>query len=408
MNRNISKKVRQLLKMFPVVAILGPRQCGKTTLAKTLYPDWLYIDLEKPSDFNRIQLDPQFFFQQNHANVIIDEAQTFPDIFNILRGVIDEDRSRTGRFIITGSSSPELLKCISETLAGRIATIELGTFKANELVEKPLSTFYNILQSPLTQNSFDQLSSPSLSLEQVHHAWYHGGYPEPVLKYSKDFYLQWMENYEATYIHRDIAKLYPKLNKISYQRFLSMLCKLSGTILKKSDLGRALEVSEGSVREYLNIAEGTFLWRALPSYEKSISKSIVKMPKGHIRDSGLLHSLLRITQVEQLYSDPIIGHSFEGFVIEELIKGLQATMLTHWSYYYYRTRGGTEIDLILDGPFGTLPIEIKYGTTVNTKQLRHLKVFLDDNNLPLGLLINQSDQACWLSQNIFQLPVTYL
>ncbi len=408
MNRNISEKVRQLLKMFPVVAILGPRQCGKTTLAKILYPDWLYIDLEKPSDFNRIQLDPQFFFQQNHANVIIDEAQTFPDIFNILRGVIDEDRSQTGRFIITGSSSPELLKCISETLAGRIATIELGTFKANELVEKPLSTFYNILQSPLTQNSFDQLSSPSLSLEQVHHAWYHGGYPEPVLKYSKDFYLQWMENYEATYIHRDIAKLYPKLNKISYQRFLSMLCKLSGTILKKSDLGRALEVSEGSVREYLNIAEGTFLWRALPSYEKSISKSIVKMPKGHIRDSGLLHSLLRITQVEQLYSDPIIGHSFEGFVIEELIKGLQATMLTHWSYYYYRTRGGTEIDLILDGPFGTLPIEIKYGTTVNTKQLRYLKVFLDDNNLPLGLLINQSDQACWLSQNIFQLPVTYL
>ena len=217
-----------------------------------------------------------------------------------------------------------------------------------------------------------------------------------------------MEIYEAIYISLDIAKLYPQLNKIAYQRFLTMLCNLSGTILRKSDVGRALEVSEGSIREYLSIAEGTFLWRALPSYEKSVSKSLIKMPKGYVRDTGLLHSLLRITTSEQLYRDPIIGHSFEGFVIEEIIQGLQSTMLTHWSYSYYRTRAGAEIDLILEGPFGTIPIEIKYGTTVQKKHLNHLQVFLHDNDFPFGIVINQSEKCLWLTNNIFQLPANYL
>lgn len=408
MIRNISNKINKLLEMFPVVAIIGVRQCGKTTLSKALKPTWTYVDLEKPSDFNRLERDPEFFFQQNPQHVIIDEAQLLPKVFEILRSVIDSDRTSTGRFIVTGSSSPELIKHISESLAGRIATVELGTFKANELHALPLSPLYEILQNVVDAKKLDNLPPPYLTLEQVQNAWIYGGYPEPNLKGSHEFYLQWMENYEATYIHRDIARLYPKLNKIAYQRFLSMLCKLSGTILNKSDIARALEVSEGAIREYLAIAEGTFLWRAIPSYENSISKSIVKMPKGNVRDSGLLHSLINITSKTQLYNDPIIGHSFEGFVIEELIKGLQATMLTHWSYFYYRTRSGAEVDLILKGPFGIIPIEVKYGINTKTKVLYNLKKFVIDNELPFGLLINQSTEACWLDRYIFQLPVTYL
>ena len=131
--------------MFPVVAILGARQCGKTTLSKSLRPDWLYIDLENPSDFQRVMNDPEFFLQQNTTHVIIDEAQKVPLLFEILRGVIDQNRTQKGRFILTGSSSPELLKSISESLAGRIATIELGTFKTNELYAKPLSKFYHLI-----------------------------------------------------------------------------------------------------------------------------------------------------------------------------------------------------------------------------------------------------------------------
>ncbi|MFA6037533.1 MAG: ATP-binding protein [Legionellales bacterium] len=408
MRRNISNKIIKLMEMFPVVAILGPRQCGKTTLVKSLFPDWLYLDLEKPSDFNRFDFDSEFFFEQNSRSVIIDEAQLSPKLFEVLRSVIDSKRQEVGRFILTGSSSPHLLKHISETLAGRIATVELGTFKANELFEKPLSKFYQLFEQPLSRDFFNHIDEPALSPTEIQQAWYWGGYPEPVLKQSKEFYLQWMENYESTYIYRDIARLYPKLNKIAYQRFLTMLCKLSATILNKSQLGRALEVSEGSVREFLNIADGTFLWRQLESYEASKVKSIVKMPKGYIRDSGLLHALLRITRMEDLLNDPIVGASFEGFVIEEIIKGLKSSLLTHWQPYYYRTRSGVEIDLILSGPFGILPIEIKYGSVVKINQLKNLEQFVVENNLPFALIINQAAKAQWLTRYIYQLPASYL
>ncbi len=408
MKRNMYNKINWLLSMFPAVAIIGARQCGKTTLVKALRPDWLYMDLEKPSDFNRIDLDPEFFLQQNPEHIIFDEAQLSPTLFEVLRGTIDNDRNKTGRFLITGSSSPELITHISETLAGRIATIELGTLKANEVFDKPLSPIYQLFENPLSTTFFDHLPPAALSLKDIQKAWYEGGYPEPVLKKSKTFYLQWMENYENTYIYRDIARLYPRLNKIAYQRFLAMLCGLSSTVLNKSDLGRALEVNEKSIREFLTIADGTFLWRQLYSYEKSKTKSLIKMPKGHIRDTGLLHTLLRITNEKQLFSDPIVGRSFEGFVIEELIKGLQSLMLTHWQPFYYRTRGGAEIDLILEGPFGTLPIEIKYGTKVAPNQLKSLENFVIDNNLPFALVINQAEKAYWLNRYIFQLPANYL
>lgn len=408
MNRNLSYKIHSLLTMFPAVALLGSRQSGKTTLCKQMFPDWNYVDLEKHSDFNRVSHDVEFFFEQNSKNLILDEAQLYPKLFEQLRCVIDDARDIKGRFLITGSSSPELLKNISESLAGRVAIIELGTFKANELANKPLSFFYNLFQKKLDRSFFDSLPEPNLTLSQIQSAWQRGGYPEPSLQTSSIFYNQWMEHYENTYINRDIASLYPKLNKHAYQRFLNMLCRLSGTILNKSDVARALEVSESSIREFLTIASGTFLWRHIPSFEKSKIKTIIKMPKGHIRDTGLLHALLRLLDKDQLINDPIVGHSFESFVIEEIIKGLEATMITHWSHYYYRTRKGVEIDLILDGPFGILPIEIKYGSSTPPKQLKNLENFVIDNQLPFGLLINQSTKAHWLSRYVFQLPATYL
>lgn len=409
MLRNMSFKIKELLSHFPCVVVLGARQSGKTTLAKALRPDWLYCDLEKASDFNRIELDPEFFFQQYPEHVILDEAQRMPKLFETLRGVIDQQRNLPGRFLLSGSSSPELLKNVTESLAGRIATVELGTFKANEIFAKPLSPIYGLLaDNQFTREKLSLLDPPLLELKEIQMAWQKGGYPEPVLSASDHFYWQWMENYENTYIARDIAHLFPRLNRVAYQRFLNMLCSLSSTILNKANIASTLEVSASSVREFLAIAEGTFLWRALPSYEKSVSKSIIKMPKGHIRDSGLLHSLLKITQTEQLYRHPIVGGSFEAFVIEEIIKGLQSTLLTHWSTYYYRTRGGAEIDLILEGPFGTIPIEIKYGRTVNLRQLKTLETFVVENQLDFGVLINQADKAMWLTRHVFQLPANYL
>ncbi|MDX2347053.1 MAG: ATP-binding protein [Legionella sp.] len=407
--RNLASQIRELLAQFPAVVILGARQVGKTEIARHIAPDFVYVDLENPADRDRIEFDPGFFFEQHPSAVILDEAQEFPLLFNYLRGVIDNSREAVGRFIITGSSSPELLSYVSETLAGRVAIIELGTLKANEFYKKPLNNFYDIFNTTLDKNKL-VFNTPEITLENMQMAWLKGGYPEPCLKALKDetFYERWMVNYQSTYLNRDLAKLFPKLDKINYRRFLTMLGKLSGTIINRSDLARALSISAPTVAHYLDIAEGTYLWRQLPSFERQISKNLVKMPKGHVRDSGLLHSLLGIYDLEQLLSDPVAGRSFEGFVIEEIIKGIQGAGIYGTEFSYYRTRSGAEIDLIIKGRFGMLPIEIKLGSAASRKQLTALSNFIEQNNLDFGLLINQSTKVEWLTKNILQLPVYYL
>lgn len=405
--RNMARNITKLLDYFPVVSLIGVRQCGKTTLSKQLLPDWEYIDLESPRDFELVTHDPSFFFQRHSQHLIIDEAQEHPELFRVLRGVVDERRQEKGRFLLTGSSSPELLNHISESLAGRVGICYLGTLKANEYYQKPLSSFYELFRQALDEKNLPT-GEPPLTIDEMQHHWFFGGYPEPTMNNNEDFYAQWMNNYLNTYVNRDIAKLFPRLNKTVYQRFIGMLCQLSGTIINKANLARALEVSEGSVREYIHIAANTFIWRQLPSFEKNITKSIVKMPKGFISDSGLLHFMLGINSIDELYRHPIIGRSFESFVIEEIIKGLQSTDVVNWQPYYYRTRNGAEVDLILDGPFGTLPIEIKYGHQVNMRQLTSLRQFVKENKLPFGLLINHSTKVEWLCPEVVQVPVGFI
>ncbi|EKE01648.1 MAG: hypothetical protein ACD_21C00083G0006 [uncultured bacterium] len=407
-NRNLETKIHLLLKQFPIIAIVGARQVGKTTLAKKAAPNWQYFDLENPRDYDRISYDPAFFLQQNKQHVIFDEVQEYPDLLRSLRGAIDSQREQKGRFILTGSSSLDLLDHISETLAGRIAIVEVGTLKTNEYYQLPLSPFYDIFSTKLTKEKLNLSKKPPISIAEMQHIWLQGGYPEPMLQNNKNFYNNWMENYRSTYVNRDIAKLFPRLNKIAFRNFLHILSKLSGTIINRSNLARTLEISEGSVREYLKIAEDTFIWRNLPSFEHNIIKAVIKMSRGFMRDSGLLHNFLRIDNQEALYNDPIRGQSFEAFITEELIKGLQATTVTNWQAYYYRTRGGAEIDLLLDGPFGLLPIEIKCATIIPPKQLTALTQFVIEHKLPFGILINQSEQITWLNQHVVQIGAGWI
>ena len=406
-NRNIEGKIEQLLRVFPVVALVGARQTGKTVLSKKLRPTWRYVDLENPNDFEMISRDPMLYFEQFPSQIVFDEAQNYPKLFEVLRGIVDSRREEKGRFILTGSSSPELLSQISESLAGRIGIVEIGTLKANEYYQLPLSPLYKIFETRLNRQLPDFKDQP-ISNAEMRKIWLKGGYPEPLLNMSDLDYQFWMQNYRDTYVNRDVARLFPQLNRTKYQRFIRMLASLSGTIVNKSDVGRALEFNESTAREYLHIACNTFIWREILSYEHSAIKSIVKMPKGHIRDSGLLHFLTGIQDYDALFESNCMGSSFEGFVIEELLKGLEATYITNWDAQYYRTRGGAEVDLILSGPFGVLPIEVKYGTSVKLKQLTSLTRFIEENNLPFGLLINQSSEAIWLSDKIFQLPVGWI
>lgn len=410
LKRNLEERVDQLLKYFPIVLILGVRQCGKTTLAQRVRPQWRYWDLEKGSHFEQISRDIDFFFKENPEHLIIDEAQRFPRLFQELRGIIDEQRSQKNRFLLTGSSSPDLIRNASETLAGRIGIIELGTLKMNEAYQRPLSPFYSIFSQPLSPKTIDDLKSlkTGLSHEQVMNHFLRGGYPEPLLADDPKFYDLWMENYFNTYIQRDIRSLFPRLDLIRYQRFISMLSNLTGTIINKSEVGRSLDVSEVTIRDYLEIAHGTYLWRNIPSYTKAKSRSVVKMPKGTFRDSGLAHTLQGIRKREDLLVNPRVGKSFESFMVEEIIKGLQALEATGWKAWHFRTRNGAEVDLVLEGPFGVLPIEIKFGLQTRLKQLLALQAFVKKQKLPFGIIVNNSDEVRLLSPEIIQLPASLL
>ncbi len=406
--RNLEKKINELLIFFPVVIILGVRQCGKTTLAKMLRPNWHYFDLERSRDFDFVTRDFDFYIKEYSHSVIIDEAQRYPVLFQELRSVIDRDRKHKNRFLLTGSSSLDLIKNVSESLAGRVGLVELGTFKANEKFALGLPDFYKIFTKDLNNTTIDFLKSlgPEISHDQLMQTFLKGGYPEPVLEKDNRFYDIWMENYLQTYIQRDIRTLFPRLDLVKYQRFVSMLSALSGTIINRSQVGRSLDISEKAIRDYLQIAEGSYIWRNTPSYEKSTSKSVVKMPKGNIRDSGLANFIQGITKRKQLLNYPNVGAAFEAFISEEIIKGIQATEIVNWNHYYFRTRNGAEIDMILEGPFGTLPIEIKFGSAIKQRQIQTLKNFVYKNNLPLGIVINNSDDVQLVADRIIQLPGT--
>lgn len=408
--RSLEDKINRLLTMFPVVAVIGPRQCGKSTLVRRLRPDWKYYDLESPDDYQLISSDPKGFLNLHPGELIIDEAQQYPELFRVLRGVIDADRSRKGRFLLTGSSSPEIVRGITESLAGRIVTVELWPFKQNEFRETELSGCYQRLTEKATDPRDFLDLKPVLPLPESLMIWLRGGFPEPLIAggNNDDFYRQWMESYLINYVGRDIRQLFPRLNIHNFRRFLTLLAQFSGHQLNMSDIARVLEVSVSTVKDYLDIIHQTFLWRNLPPFTGNCLKKVQKAKKGFFRDQGLLHSFLRITDLDRLLLHPVAGFSFESFVTEEIIRGLQATMATQLEFSYYRTIDRSEVDLIIEGDFGTVPVEIKLGSVVKKGSLRGLENFLLDTGSSFGIVVNSGKRPELLSDRIVQLPVNYL
>ena len=410
LNRNLRTRIEQLSANFPIIVILGVRQCGKSTLAKTVGRDWKYYDLENLNHLERISSDPVLFFKENSDHVIVDEAQIYPPLFATLRGVVDEQRENNGRFILTGSASFELMKNVSESLAGRVAIIELEPMKMNELEGEPLSAFFSLFEKRLSRYDLDELRSlkSTRTIKDLNHYLLKGGYPQPVLRADSDFFFDWMENYFNTYINRDMRSLFPRIDIIKYQRVIKMLSSISGTIVNKSELARSAETSEKSIRDYLQIISGTFFWRELPAFKTSKIKTITSLPKGHFRDSGLLLFLQNIFTPEALEFYPKLGNVFESFVVEELIRGVQAVAARNLNHYHFRTKAGGEIDLILEGSFGLLPVEIKYQSNTTKKQLTSMINFIELHQLPYGLVVNNCESPAMITENIMQIPIACL
>jgi uncharacterized protein len=407
--RYLEFKINSLLNMFPVVAVIGPRQCGKSTLVQNLRPDWKYYDLERPDDYQLITSDPLGFFSRRRDKTILDEAQQYPDIFNVLRSVIDQDRSAAGRYIITGSSSPDIVRGLSESLAGRLATVELWPFKAGEFYERPISPLYELFVRKHVDPDQILKVKPCLKPDEVYKHWLLGGYPEPRIKARKmpEFHGLWMDGYFSDYMDRDISRLFPGINRHAFRLFIQSLSFHSGNILNQSQLARAIEVSSPTVKQYLEILHNTFIWRNLASFEKNSLKKVQKMPRGFFRDQGILHHLLKINDIDDLLVHPAVGGSFEAFVIEEIIRGFQCTLVSGLDFYYYRTKDRSEVDLIVEGPFGLLPIEIKLGHSINPRRLSGLKNFMADTGARLGILVNNAQKVEYLADNIIQVPAGY-
>ena len=403
MKRTVEPLLDELLALFPCVAVIGPRQCGKTTLLRELPEPWQRIDLERASDLSVLAQDPDAFLRLHPSHLAIDEAQLHPPLFAALRVAIDDDRVRNGRYIITGSSSPELQRNLAETLAGRLAIIEMSPCTFAEVAGRRNDRLLRILTGVEKPALDSEAFSASSRQQLLNEYWFEGGYPEPWIRKSARFRKLWKENFTRTYLERDLRPLFPNIDAQRFRMFLGLLASVSGTVINQSDLARALSVSQPTIRDYLEIAHGTFLWRRLQPYHRNVAKRIVKHPLGHLRDCGLLHHLMHIPNAEALATHIISGRSWQGMITEEILRTLEGEGIT-FEASYYRTSAGAEVDLILEGDFGMVPIEIKRSSHVTARELRPIKDFMEEHPCRLGLVIYGGTRQAWLNENLIALP----
>lgn len=337
--RELFIKLENALNSMPVVALLGPRQVGKTTLAfevsKLINKNSTYLDMESDVDFNKLT-DPESFFKRfDNELIIIDEVQRKPDLFRIIRGIVDERKrngDKFGHFLLLGSASKDLLQFSSESLAGRIRYLELTPF-----------TFTEIEHHENNEFNFEKL-------------WFRGGFPDSYLSDGDHDSWNWRTDFISTYIERDLPNMGVGISSEYLKRFWKMLAHYHGNQINYSELGRSLEFSHTTIKNYLDVLTDFYMVRQIQPWSGNLKKRLVKSPKIYIRDSGILHHLLRLVKMSDLLSNPLLGASWEGFVVENIINQLD----NRWEYNYYRTATQVEIDLILKTPDNeTWAVEIK-------------------------------------------------
>lgn len=332
-NRRLLPAIEHSLAAFPAVALLGPRQAGKTTLARIIAnerPGSLHLDLERPSDLARLA-DPELFLSR-HSNqlIVLDEIQRCPELFAVLRALIDDKRT-PGRFLLLGSASPQLLHQASESLAGRIFFHELAPFDISEI----------------TPTHFE-----------LQDFWLRGSYPLSWLAQSDADSFAWREAFIATHLERDIPSFGIRVPGTTLHRFWQMLAHLHGQLWNASRLAAGFGVSAPTVQHYLDILEATYMLRRLPPLHANFGKRLVKSPKVYLRDSGILHALLGITSLNDLAGHPVVGASWEGWVLEQIAQLIKP----QWQLSFYRTASGAEMDIVAERGKRKIGFEIKFSS----------------------------------------------
>lgn len=348
--RFVQQQLAERLAQFPAVVLLGPRQAGKTTLALAEMArrgDALYLDLELPSAQRQLDDPEAFLLAQRHRLVILDEVQRLPELFAVLRGVIDirrRDGEAAGQFLLLGSASGVLLQQASESLAGRVAQLELTPFQARE-----------VLPSDATGMDLNPL-------------WVRGGFPLSWLAPDDAASLRWREAFITTYLERDIPALGPRIPATTLRRLWTMLAHVQGGLLNQAQLAASLAVSGQTVARYIGILSDLMMVRRLPAWHGNVGKRLVRAPKVYVRDSGIAHALLGLENLESVLSHPVAGASWEGFVIEQLLAAAPQAEAS-----FYRTSHGAEADLVLSWRHGeTWVVEIKRSSAPTVSKGFHL------------------------------------
>lgn len=333
--RELYTTILENLNYFPVTGIVGPRQVGKTTLAKSIIAQYqkptIHLDLELDSALQKLNEAESYLRFHQDKLVVIDEIQRLQSLFPLMRALVDENRL-AGRFLILGSASPHILQKSSESLAGRIAYNELTPLSLREI-----------------------LNDVSGSISQNQH-WLRGGFPEPLLMKNERIVWRWLDNFINTFLERDLSLIGYEISPVTMRRTLQMLTSYHGNILNVSEISRNLGIATTTLNRYFDILEGSFLIHRLQPFYANIGKRLVKSPKFYYRDSGLFHALSGVNSIEQLFDNKQLGASWEGYAIEQIRRALPE----RWQFFFYRTQVGAEADLVLQSATGHLYlIEIK-------------------------------------------------
>lgn len=408
-HRHLAQRLNAYLGQFPAVLLLGARQVGKSTFLSHILQGWEWIDLERPGVAERVSGDIDLFLTDHADRVWLDEAQRVPELFQVLRWHIDQDR-RPGRFVLSGSASPLLLRDVSESLAGRIGILELGPFSAAEQAGTPPS---DLLTSVVNASSASELARlvrsqrmESAELPAVRDLWLCGGYPEPVRLPDAASRWRWFDSYVRTISERDLQRVANGLSPVSLSRLLRMLAARHGQCVSLSGLARDFGASAKTVGRYLDVLEAAFLWRRSPPYFANIGKRLIKSPKAHLVDTGLLHHLLGVGDWASLEAHPLLGASWEGWVIEQLVRQAQL-MEPSPVPYHWRTQAGAEVDLVFEAGSRLIPVEIKHSSVIRASEIRGLRQFLSDfpDRAPFGIVIYRGSEIARQAEDILAVPI---
>ncbi|NLD91056.1 MAG: ATP-binding protein [Fibrobacter sp.] len=360
-------RLKQSIENNPVTAIVGPRQCGKTTLASLVGADHRF-DLENPRDLVRMA-DPQLLLEKCKGLIVIDEVQEKPELFSLIRYLVDSIPDQ--KYILLGSASGALINGSSESLAGRIAYIELGGLRLSETGAQSIQTH-----------------------------WLRGGLPRSFTAKTDKISKNWLENYIATFLERDLPRLGMNIPSRSLRRFWIMLSHYHGQVFNASEIGRSMDMSDATARRYLDILEGALLVRVLRPWFNNTSKRLVKSPKIYLRDSGVFHSLQSIDTFENLQSHPKLGASWEGYALEEVAR---ATGVPYQSLWFWAVHSGSELDLMWQHSGKNWGVEFKYsGSPIITQSM---KIACEELELEHLWVVHAGEEKYSLAKNITALPL---